>query len=155
MHISRNTQLRVLYHAMDFLESHPLLVRTLLRPLVNAPLLSSRLPVLLRAYAGATAFEIHDVDLQQGRIGIGGVEEIMAGSKIIHLLHQTLERAGTAAEKQQALYDMGVELCTWEVSQSLEHGRWAPAVLVPLMVNGRVLDEIQDNPHMARSFTRS
>jgi len=108
--------------------------------------------VLPRAFLGATAFEIHDVDLNRGRIGIGGVEEILAGSKIIELLHTVLQERLGREEKNRALYELGVKLCTWEVTQSLEGGRWAPASLVPLMRNGRILDEVQRDPVTARFF---
>jgi uncharacterized protein len=152
MPISRNTQLAVLSRAMDFADRHPLLVKTFLRPIATAPFLAKRMMVFPRAFMGATAFEIHDVDLDAGRIGIGGVEEIMAGAKIIHLLHTTLgERLGQD-EKNRALYEMGEKLCRWEVSQALENGRWAPAQLVPLIFNSQVLDEVQTDPQMADFF---
>ncbi|MDP8224614.1 MAG: 4-vinyl reductase [Candidatus Lernaella stagnicola] len=137
---------------MGFLERHPLLVRILLRPLANAPWLSRKLPVLFRAFMGATAFEIHDVDKTGGRIGIGGVQEIMAGSKIIHLLHTTLAASMGPEKKAQTLYEMGKALCRWEVSQALEQGRWAPAPLVPLMVHGQILEQIQQDPVTAEFF---
>jgi len=152
MSLSKNLQLTVLNHAMDFADKHPRLVKTLLRPLANAPLLGERMMVFPRAFMGATAFEIHDVDLQSGRIGIGGVEEIMAGAKIIHLLHTTLAERIGEDEKNRALYDMGKTLCTWEVTQAIEGGRWAPAVLTPLIFNARVLDQVQSDPQMARFF---
>jgi len=150
--LSRDLQIRILSSVMTGLERHGWLVRRLLRPLANAPLLSSRLMVLPRAYLGATAFEIHDVDLARGRIGIGGVEEIMAGAKIIHLLHSILEARLGREEKNRALYELGVELCAWEVSQALEHGRWAPAALQPLIMNAEILDEIQRDTALARFF---
>ena len=137
---------------MEFLGRHPVFTRTFLRPIANAPFLSKRLLVLPRAFMGATAFEIHDVDMENGRIGIGGVEEIMAGAKIIHLLHTVLvERLGEE-EKNKALYEMGMSLCKWEVSQALEHGRWAPSVLVPLIFNSQILDKAQSDPLMGRFF---
>jgi len=145
-------QIRVLTRLMEFLERRPFLITALLRPLANAPFISERLMVLPRAFMGASAFEIHDVDMESGRIGIGGVEEIMAGSKIIHLLHTTLAERLGEDEKNRALYEMGERLCKWEVSQSLEHGRWAPEVLVPLIFNGRILDEIKTDPMMMRFF---
>lgn len=101
---------------------------------------------------GATAFEIHDVDMENGRIGIGGVEEIMAGSKFIHLLHTVLAERIGEEEKNKALYEMGMSLCKWEVGQALEHGRWAPSVLVPLIFNSQILDKVQSDPLMGRFF---
>jgi len=154
MALSKNTQLALLTRTMDLLERHPFLVRLFLRPVANAPFLSKRLMVLPRAFMGATAFQIHDVDMDAGRIGIGGVEEIMAGSKIIDLLHSTLAERMSAQEKNRALYEMGEKLCRWEVSQALEGGRWAPSVLVPLIVNSRVLDEVRENPRMAAFFQK-
>ena len=110
--------------------------------------------VLPRAFMGATAFEIHDVDREAGRIGIGGVEEIMAGAKIIDLLHSTLSEAVGRSRKNELLYDFGCKLCRWEVTQALDNGQWAPEVLRPLIFNSRVLDEVQDNPRFARFFQR-
>jgi predicted hydrocarbon binding protein len=143
MKISPEFQMNVLLRLMDFLGNHPLLVRVLLRPVATAPFISRKMMVLPRAFMGATAFEIHDVDYKNGRIGIGGVEEIMAGAKIIHLLHTVLADKLGEVKKNKALYEIGVNLCKWEVSQALEHGRWAPAVLTPLIFNSRVFDEIR------------
>ncbi|MEW6077469.1 MAG: V4R domain-containing protein [Thermodesulfobacteriota bacterium] len=151
----KRLQIKVLLGMMEFLEAHPLLVRIFLRPLTKIPGLSAKMMVLPRAYMGATAFEIHDVDLKAGRIGIGGVEEIMAGAKIIHLLHTTLTGRMPEEEKQQTLYDMGVTLCTWEVTQALQGGRWAPSFLVPLISNSRILDEVRTDPLMARFFQKT
>ena len=151
----KSLQVRALNAAIGFLDRYPRAVRAVLRPLANAPGLSRWLHVLPRAYLGATAFEIHDVDHARGRIGIGGVEEIMAGAKIVHLLHTALgERLGED-EKNAALYEMGRKLCRWEVSEALRHGRWAPAALVPLIFGGRILDEIALDPHMARFFQKT
>ena len=113
--MDKRLQIKLLLGLIGFLERHPLLVRLFLKPVANAPFLSRKLMVLPRAYMGATAFDIHDVDLSAGRIGIGGVEEIMAGAKIIHLLHTTLADHLDEKEKAKALYNMGVALCTWEV----------------------------------------
>ena len=151
----KRLQIKVLLGMMEFLEAHPLLVRIFLRPLTKIPGLSKKMMVLPRAYMGATAFEIHDVDLKAGRIGIGGVEEIMAGAKIIHLLHTTLTGRMSEEEKQKTLYDMGVTLCTWEVTQALNGGRWAPSFLVPLIANSRILDEVRTDPLMARFFQKT
>ena len=137
---------------MEYLERRPFLATKILRPIANAPILSKKLMVLPRAFMGATAFEIHDVDMEKGRIGIGGVEEIMAGSKIIHLLHTVLAERMGEDEKNKALYEIGMNLCKWEVSQALENGRWAPSVLVPLIFNGRILDEIESDLLMRRFF---
>ena len=154
MHLDKPTQLRMLLSLMELLERHPLLVKLLLRPVANLPVLSRRMQVLMRAYMGATAFEIHDVDLARGRIGIGGVEEVMFGRKIVHLLHTVLaERMGEEA-KNDALYDMGRQLCRWEVTQALGSGRWAPRQLEPLIFNAEILDEVERDPLMARFFEK-
>ncbi len=152
---TKRLQIRVLTKGMDFLEKHPLLVKALLRPLANAPFISKKMMVLPRAWMGATAFEIHDVDLKNGRIGIGGVEELLFGSRIIGYLHEMLAERLGEEEKARVLYDLGFKQCVWEVSQALEHGRWAPAALVPLIMNGRVLDEVQTDPLMARFFEKT
>lgn len=152
---TKRFQIKVLLGMMELLEKHPLLVRIFLRPLTKIPWLSKKMMVLPRAYMGATAFEIHDVDLAAGRIGIGGVEEIMAGAKIIHLLHSALASKMSEAEKQKTLYDMGVALCTWEVTQALGGGRWAPSFLVPLIANSSILDEVRADPLMARFFQKT
>ena len=137
---------------MEFLGNHPRLVKTFLRPLANAPILSKKMLVLIRAHMGATAFEIHDVDLGRGRIGIGGVEEIMFGAKIIHLLHTVLASRLGEEEKNKALYEIGVKLCTWEVTQALESGRWAPKVLAPLIFNAEIFSQVKEDPAMRRFF---
>jgi uncharacterized protein len=148
-------KIQVLLAIMATLERHPVMVKLLLKPIANAPFLSKRLPVLIRAFMGATAFEIHVADLKNGRIGIGGVEEIMAGAVIIKLLHTTLADKLGEKEKNRTLYDLGVALCTWEVLQSLEHNRWVPRMLVPLIVNSRIIDEVQQDPRMAKFFNKT
>lgn len=149
-----SVQMAVLGGIMKTLEKHPFLVKRLLRPIANAPILGRKLPVFARAYMGATAFEIHDVDMEKGRIGIGGVEEIMAGSKIIELLHSTLLEYVSEKEKNDALYRMGQKLCTWEVGQALEHGKWAPRSLTPLIMRKQVLDQVQTDPVLAGFFSQ-
>jgi len=154
MRIERATQIRILLGLMDLLERHPRWVRLLLRPLANLPVVSSRLQVLTRAYMGATAFEIHDVDPALGTIAIGGVEEVMFGRKIVHLLHTVLaQRLGEDA-KNEALFDMGSHLCRWEVTQALQSGQWAPRHLAPLIFNAEILDEVERDPLMARFFEK-
>ena len=149
---SSKNQIRILTWMMEFLERRPFLITPCLRLLANAPFLAKKLMVLPRAFMGATAFEIHDVDQASGRIGIGGVEEIMTGSKIIHLLHTVLAERLGEEPKNQAIYEMGKSLCQWEVGQALEHGRWAPAVLVPLIFSGRILEQIQTDLLLRRFF---
>lgn len=147
---TKKLQISLLLPVMEFMEKHGALLAPFTRPLANLPLIAEHMPVLLRAYLGATAFEIHDVDLKRGRIGIGGVEEIMAGAKIIELLHTTLGEKLAEEEKQATLYAFGEKLCRWEFSESLKHNRWVPEVLVPLIVNKTILDDIESDPQLAR-----
>jgi len=150
----KTIQLKTLLTAMEFLENHPLLVRFFLRPIAKSPFLSRRLMVLFRAYMGATAFEIHDVDLDRGRIGIGGVEEIVFGAKIIEQLHLVLGSRMDEEEKKEFLYELGLNLCKWEVSTALQGGKWAPGLLVPLIANSTILDDMKDDPLLARFFVK-
>ena len=149
---ARDIQLEILARAIELTTRYPRLARLLLRPFANAPTLGRRLMVLPRAFMGATAFEIHDVDTKNGRIVIGGVEEIMAGAKIIQLLHATMTEAVGEEMKREALYRMGQELCRWEVTQALEGGQWAPAMLAPLIFSSGVLDEVHSSRRFARFF---
>jgi uncharacterized protein len=155
MNSQKRFKIQFLLAVMNTLEKHPVLVKLFLKPIANAPILSKRLQVLIRAFMGATAFEIHDVDSKNGRISIGGVEEIMAGSVIIKLLHTVLAEKLGEEEKNRTLYNLGVALCTWEVSQSLTQGRWVPRVLVPLIVNSKIIDEVQQDPLMALFFNKT
>ncbi len=113
----KRRKIRLLLAGITILEKLRFLVKIFLKPIANAPFISSRMKVLVRAYMGATAFDIHDVDLRNGRIGIGGVEEIMAGSKIIELLHTVLESKLGGKKKNETLYEIGINLCKWEVSR--------------------------------------
>ncbi|MDY6796613.1 MAG: 4-vinyl reductase [Actinomycetota bacterium] len=150
----REIQLKVLLSGFDFLDMHPLLTRFVLRPISRAPFLRKRLMVLPRAFMGGTAFEIHDVDLEKGRIGISGVEEIMFGSKVVEQLHEVLGRRFGEEEKNGALYEPGYNLCRWEVSTALEGGKWAPGILVPLIANSTILDDMSSDPLLARFFVK-
>ncbi|MBN2025299.1 MAG: 4-vinyl reductase [Actinobacteria bacterium] len=150
----KRIKLKVLLSGMEFVERHPLLVRFLLRPLSRMPFVSGRLMVLFKAFAGHTAFEMHYVDLERGRIGIGGVEEILFGSKVIEQMHKVLEKRLSEEEKYEALYELGHNLCRWEVSTALESGKWAPGVLVPLIRNSTIVDDMRSDPLLARFFVR-
>ena len=150
----RRLELRVLLSGMEFLEAHPLFVRLFLRPASRLPFLSRRLMVLPRAFMGGTAFEIHDVDLERGRIGIGGVEEIMFGAKVAEQLHLVLESRFGENGAREALYELGYNLCRWEVSTALEGGRWAPRLLAPLIASSTIIDDIRSDPLVARFFIK-
>ncbi len=150
----KKVQLGVLLSAMEFLEAHPLLVRIFLRPVSRLPLLSRKLMVLPRAFMGSTAFEIHDVDLARGRIGIGGVEEIMFGAKIAEQLHLVLEKRLGDEGTAEALYELGYNLCRWEVATALGGGKWAPRLLVPLIANSTIIDDVRSDPVLARFFIK-
>jgi uncharacterized protein len=155
MDASSKRKVRLVLAVITALEKAPFLVKLFLKPLANAPLISKKMKVLIRAYMGATAFDIHDVNLKEGRIGIGGVEEIMAGSILIKLLHTVLADKMGEEKKNRTLYEIGINLCRWEVSRSLGGGRWAPKVLVPLIVNAHIIDEVQADPLMARFFNKT
>lgn len=150
----KKAQLKVLLWVIGFLERHPLLVRCFLRPLSRTPLLSSRIMVLFKAFLGQSAFEMHYVDRGRGRIGIGGVEEILFGSKVIEQMHRVLEKRLPEEEKNEALYELGYKLCRWEVSTALESGQWAPRMLVPLIKNSTIVDDVRSDELLARFFLK-
>lgn len=135
---------------MRFSDSHPL-ARRCLRPLASVPGLSSRLPLMFRAYMGATSFDLHDVDVARGRIGIGGVDEIMFGSELLWVLHRVLERMGSA-ERDRALYDIGFLTGYFEAKDAIRKGRWAPAALAGLITDAGLLDRVRSDPAMADFF---
>jgi predicted hydrocarbon binding protein len=138
---------------MSVLDRYPTLARALLRPLANAPLVSRVLPVLARGYLGATAFEIHDVDLARGRIGIGGVDEVIWSSKFLEAFHRILaEMLPSTAAKNEALYRVGKEGGYWEVDEALRHGRWAPQALVRLVEQSATGQVLRTDAEMHRFF---
>lgn len=145
-------KVRVLVTLLDFLERHPLFVRIFLRPIANAPLISGRIKVMFRAFMGSTAFEIHDVDVANGRIGIGGVDEMLFGSEFIKILHETFAEIMEEEEKERVLYDIGFKACYYEGEEALNKGRWAPKTLVPLIYNSEIVDKVRTDPVMARFF---
>jgi predicted hydrocarbon binding protein len=144
---------RLILEAMALLDRYPRLSRALLSPIANFPGLSRLLPVLPRAFLGATAFEIHDVDLGQGRIGIGGVDEVIWSSKFLESFHRVLaEKTGSVADKNEALYRVGKEGGYWEVSEALAHGRWAPRPLAALLARPDALQALRRDPAERRFF---
>ena len=145
-------KVRLLLALLDFLEEHPLFVRVCLRPIANAPYLSKRLKVMIRAFMGSTAFEIHDVDVANGRISIGGVDEMLFGSEFIQILHEAFGNIVSEEEKERILYDIGFKACYYEGEEALNKGRWAPQALVPLIYNSEIMDRIRTDPVMARFF---
>ncbi len=151
---SKALQMKTLLCLMDFLEAHPLLVKCFLRPVANAPFISGRMMVMMRAYMGATSFEIHDVDMEKGRISVGGVDEIMSGSQIIGFGHTVLAKKMGLKKKNETIYELGEKISRWEVTRALESGKWAPSFLVPLMVNGEILDKARTDPLTGRFFKK-
>ncbi len=139
--------------AMEFLEAHPV-AAWFLRPVARSGL-SARLGVLARAYMGASAFDLHDVDVRGGRIGIGGVDEIMFGSKFIGVLHEVLAEELDEEGKKRALFEAGRRTAHWEVSTALYSGDWAPRALVPLIARPGILDEVRSDPDVARLFNQT
>lgn len=148
------TRVRGLLKAMDLLDRHPMALKLFVRPVSRIPMVARRLMVLPRAFVGQTAFEIHDVDRARGRIAIGGVEEIMFGSKIVEQLHLVLGGRLGDEEKDRALYEIGYNLCRWEVGTALGGGQWAPDVLVPLMANSTIVDDVRTDRDLARFFVK-
>jgi uncharacterized protein len=138
---------------MDFSDSHRRLVKYVLRPIANAPGLSSRLPVMVRAYMGSSSFDIHDVDVAAGRIGIGGVDEIMFGSELLRVMHRVTARMG-GEEQRRALYDIGFITGYYEAKDAIRKGRFAPAVFVPLMTSGGLLERVREDTDMARLLNK-
>ena len=139
--------------AMGFFETHTLAAR-LLGPVARSRL-SARLGVLARACMGATAFDLHDVDLGSGRIGIGGVDEIMFGSKFIGVLHEVFGEELGEDGKKRALFEAGRRCAHWEVSTALHSGKWAPRALVPLFARPGIIDEVRRDPDVARLFDQT
>jgi len=50
MHLEPSTQIKALLGLIDLLERHPVLVKALLRPLANPPVISARLGVCPSQY---------------------------------------------------------------------------------------------------------
>ncbi len=138
---------------MEFSDSHPRLVKYVLRPFANLPGLSKRMKVMVRAYMGATSFDIHDVDVEAGRIGIGGVDEIMFGSELLRVMHLVLGRQGPE-EQKRALYDVGFVTGYYEAKDAIRKGRFAPKVFVPLITKGDLLGRVRSDPDMARFLNK-
>jgi predicted hydrocarbon binding protein len=108
--------------------------------------------VVPRSVLGATAFEVHTVDMEKGRISIGGVDEVLTGSKLIQLMHTVTTKRVGASEAARILYELGEGTCRWEVGEAIRHGLWAPPALVDLMFKGTILDDIKTDAVLARLF---
>ena len=143
---------RVFTRAMELLDAHPRMAKAFLRPVANAPVLSKHLKVLVRAYMGATAFEAHDVDVERGRIGIGGVDEIMWSSRFLELFHEVLARHMGEQTKNEALYEIGHRGGYWEIDEAIRQARWAPRELMDLVERGNTIERLRTEPEMARFF---
>lgn len=146
-------KLRAALALMEFSERHPRLVRFTLSPIANAPRLGKKMKVMVRAYMGASSFEIHEVDVERGRIGIGGVDEIMFGSELLAVMHEVFGRMGPE-EQCRALYDVGFVTGYYEAKDAVRKGLWAPRMFEPLITEGRLLERVRTDPLMARFFTK-
>jgi len=137
---------------VEFCERHPLLIKCM-RPVANVPVIKDRVPLLVRAYMGATSFDLHDVDVNMGRIGIGGVDEIMFGSELLWVLHRILDRLGPEG-RDLALYDIGFLTGYYEAKDALRKDKWAPKVFLPLMTEGNLLQRVRSDALMASLFNK-
>lgn len=142
-------QLTVAVRVLDALEARPRLRQWLGRVLTAAPG-SRRLPNSVRAFLGQRAFDLHDVDLVRGEIGLFGVREVLFSAHWIGLLHEELDAAVGSAEKDRLLYAVGERGAESETRDALATMGWMPAGFARLLRDGTLLQAARADADVAR-----
>jgi uncharacterized protein len=142
-------QLRVAVRVLDALEARPRVRRWLGRALTATPW-SRRLPNGVRAFLGQRAFDLHDVDLARGEIGLFGVREVLFSAHWIGLLHDELDAAVGAADKDRLLYAVGERGAESETRDALATMGWIPAGFARVLRDGTLLEAARADADVAR-----
>lgn len=142
-------QLRLAVRLLDALEARPTLRRWLGRAVAAAPG-SRRLPNSVRAFLGQTAFDLHDVDLARGEIGLFGVREVLFSAHWIGLLHEELGAALGPDDKDRLLYNVGERGARSETRDALATMGWMPAAFARVLRDGTLLEVARADPDVAR-----
>ena len=140
---------RLIVRVLDLLEGRPGLRRWLGRAVGVMPG-SRRLPNSLRAFLGQRAFDLHDVDLARGEIGLFGVREVQFSAHWIGLLHEELAGALGEAEKHALLYRVGERGAASETRDALATIGWMPARFAGALRDGTLLEAARDDSDVAR-----
>ena len=123
-----------------------IITRFVFFPVLKIPFFRKRMSIVTQAVLGATAFEIHDVDRKEGRIGIGDVDETMWSSKIFPVLKQRLALELGHQKTKKFIYELSEEMGYLEADTALSSGRWVPQYYKKKFDNKEILlDILNDN----------
>lgn len=138
---------------IDLLERHSRMVRFFLRPLANAPGLRSILPVVVRAYMGASAFDCHVVDREKGWVNFGDVKETIHPGLFTRIVFETLVEEMGEKEGKEAIREIARESMYQEIKYGVE-GKHLPGLAKPLVGVPGILDEVRARPELFKLVER-
>lgn len=133
----------------DFLEDHPRFTGTFLRPLASAPLVRDFLPVVVRAFMGATAFDCHVVDRERGWAIFGDVKGTMHPAGFTRVRFGTIVGELGEKEGKEAIMEVARESLYQEVKFGLE-GKHIPSFIRPAVGRPETLDVVRADPDLLR-----
>lgn len=146
-------QVKVALRLTDFLDRHPRLVRHLLRPLANAPLLGRHLWVGIRGFMGASAFDCHVIDTASGTVDFGGVKETFYPSCITTIMRETLDRKLGRESAEEVIRKIARESVYMEVKFGVE-GRWFPRRFLSFVGDPDALQAMRKDPDLLRLVSK-
>ncbi|MDI6873560.1 V4R domain-containing protein [Candidatus Solincola sp.] len=146
-------QVKMALKLTDFLDRHPRLVRSLLRPIANAPLLRRYLWVGIRGFMGASAFDCHVIDASNGVVDFGGVKETFYPSCMTTIMRETLVQKVGEEKAEEVIRRIARESVYMEVKFGTE-GRWFPRRFLSFMGDSSALEAIRSDPHLLRLVTK-
>ncbi len=141
--------IRVVLLLTDFLERHPVMVRVFLRPVANAPVMRDLLPVVVRAFMGASAFDCHVVDRERGWVVFGEVKETIHPALFTRVFFETLLQELGEKEGKDAIKEIARESLFQEVKMGVE-GKHVPGIIKPMIGNPATLEAVRSDPDLLR-----
>lgn len=142
-------QIKLALKMTDFLDRHPWLVRNVLRHVANAPVLRRYLWVGIKGFMGASAFDCHVIDVQNGIVDFGGVKETFYPSCMTTIMRDTLVRMLGEKTAEEVIRRIARESVYMEVKFGVE-GRWFPKQFLSFIGNPAALEEMRSNPDLLR-----
>ncbi len=146
-------QVRLALLVTDFLDRHPRLVRCLLRPIANAPLLRRYLWVGIRGFMGASAFDCHVIDAAEGEVDFGGVKETFYPSCLTTVMRETLVRRFGEEKAEEVIRKIAREAVHMEVRFGME-GRWFPRRFLAFAGDPSALEAMKADPDLLRLVSK-
>jgi len=146
-------QVRTALRLTNFLDRHPRLVRNFLRPMANAPLLRRYLWVGIRGFMGASAFDCHVIDAEEGVVDFGGVKETFYPSCMTTIMWEILSSEIGEEKAMEMIRKIAREAVYMEIKFGIE-GHWFPKRFLAFAGDPSALDAVRSDPDLLRLVSK-